>query len=88
MLLKWGRFQISTRISGKCSSSGQKHSAETSFRMSRRIFKEGVGGLFVHVLCVACIDHLNRVALDDVGVVPLVGGALGVQVLILLHRRR
>ena len=27
----------------------------------------------MHVLCVACIDHLNRVALDNVGVVPFVG---------------
>ena len=27
----------------------------------------------MHVLCVARIDHLYRVALDDVGVVPLVG---------------
>ena len=29
--------------------------------------------LLVHILCVACIDHLDRIAFDDVGVVPLVG---------------
>ena len=29
--------------------------------------------LLPHVLCVACIDHLDCVALDNVGVVPLVG---------------
>ena len=27
----------------------------------------------MHVLCVACIDHLDCVALDDVGIVPFVG---------------
>ncbi len=29
--------------------------------------------LIVHVLCVASIDHLYRVAIDSVGVVPLAG---------------
>ena len=121
-------------------------------RMSRRIFPLweicAMGNeLLVHILCVACINHLDCVVLDDVSVVPLTcvrhvvarpfaegrfaarrraldgvdgkegiahvplhvlkrvgvavllghvlverpylgGGALGVQVLILLHRRR
>ncbi len=36
-------------------------------------FMEICGDSVVHVLCVAGIHYLNRVILDDVGIIPLIG---------------